>query len=183
MSQRFINALKGQMASMDARLAQPRIATVVSVQAGGHRAKVRIEPEGVETGFIPIGAAMVGNGTGIVSPPTPGDQVMVIPQEGDASQYVVVSRMFSARQGPPVSPATEQAVQPGEVAIFTDGAWLHISGGVIHAEATTLKFKGKVEVDGDIEVTGDVKAGNVSVKDHVHTGVERSNQRTDRPEQ
>lgn len=180
---RFLNGLRLHAARMDAMVAHPRIATVVSVQAGGHRARVRIEPDGVETGFIPIGAAMVGNGMGIVSPPSPGDQVLVVAQEGDASQYVVVSRIFSARQGPPVSPATEKPIQPGEVAIFTPGAWLHISGGVIHAEATTLKFKGKVEVDGDVEVTGDVKAGGVSLKEHVHPGVRRANEKTDRPEQ
>lgn len=168
---RLLNAIRGDAARLDGLHAQPRLATIESYDPDEHAARVRIEPDGALSGWVPVSALAVGNGIGVVAPPSPGDQVLVVAQEGDAEHLVVVGRIFSIRARPPVSPATGAAVKPGEVAVFTEGAWLHVAGGVIHAEATELRYRGKLSVDGDIAATGDVTAGSVSLRQHRHAGV------------
>ena len=179
---RLLNAIKGHTARQDEGYAQPRLATIEAYDADEHSARVRIQPEGVLSGWVPVAALAVGNGFGVVAPPSEGDQVLVVAQEGDAEHLVVIGRVFTVRARPPVSPATMKAVQPGEFAVFAPGAWIHVAGGVIHAEATELRLKGDLKVDGNVEVTGDVRAGEISLQGHLHGGIRRGSERTDPPQ-
>jgi len=80
----------------------------------------------------------VGAGWGCVSPLSPGDQVMVLAQEGNADHGVIIGAAFSAVQPPPATPVGE--------------FWLvHSSGSFIK-----LQNDGTVRVNGDIHVIGDV---------------------------
>ncbi len=178
------HAIRRDIEAIVGSLAQPRDALVASVDPANHSVRVRIMPEDVLSGWIPDASAMsAGGGYGIVAPPSVGDQVHVVFAHGDQDHPRIVGRIFSVQDLPPVSPATGKAVQPREFAVFCPGAWLHFSGGVIHAEATSIQFKGDVFVDGKITSTGDQVAGTVSQQHHTHGGVKAGGDHTAQPDQ
>jgi hypothetical protein len=135
---RFLNALKAHAAALDRRQGQPRFATVASVDPARYAARVSLQPEGVLTGWLPILTPWVGAGWGLVCPPSPGDQVLVLAQEGDGEHGVIAGGSFSDQARPPAAP-------PGEL-------WL------VHRSGSFLKLisDGTVQVNGDLHVAGDV---------------------------
>lgn len=132
---RLLNAWKLHASAMDSGLAQPRFAVVESVDPSIHSVRVRIQPEDVLTGWIPDGALAVGNGVGIVCPPSPGDQVFITPAEGDGEHWVVSKRLFDTQSPAPVSPATGKPVQSGDFGVFMGGCVLHMVGGKLFIRA------------------------------------------------
>lgn len=136
--ERFLNALKAQAGALDQFVGQPRFGIVTSVDPSSATARVQLQPEGVLTGWLPVLSAWVGAGWGMVCPPSPGDQVLVLAQEGDAEHGIVVGRAFSDTQRPPAAP-------PGEL-------WLmHKSGSFLK-----LANDGTLQIQGDLHVHGDV---------------------------
>ena len=136
--ERLLNALKGQSAAQDASAGQPRFGTVTSVDPQAGTARVRLQPDGVLTGWLPLLSPWVGAGWGMSCPPTPGDQVLVVPQEGDAEHGAVVARAWSVEAGAPATPSGE--------------FWLtHKSGSWVR-----LLNDGTVSVKGDLHVDGQV---------------------------
>jgi len=137
--------MKAQAGALDRAQGQPRFAIVTSVDPLRYAARVRMQPEGVLTGWLPILTAWMGAGWGMVCPPRPGDQVLVLAQEGDAENGVIVGASFSDRARPP-------AASPGEL-------WLvHASGASVR-----LTNDGAVRVTGDLHVDGDVYDRNGSL--------------------
>lgn len=134
----LINALKLQAHVLDQAQARPRFATVASVDPRAATARVMLQPENVLTGWLPVLSAWTGAGWGMVCLPSPGDQVLVIGQEGDADNGVVIGAAFSNLHPPPQVPSGE--------------LWL------VHAKGTCLKLSndGFVWIIGDLHVTGDV---------------------------
>ena len=179
----LMNLFAGRASKMDGRLAQPRLAVITDVDPKTHTVRCLLQPGAVLSPWIPMNALAVGNGMGIVCPPSPGDQVLVVHQGGDAETPVVVGRVFSEKALPPSSAATGKEVQSGEFGIFCDGAFLHIAGGVVHIRASEIRteghwfHKGDMDVDGKLTVTGiikslqDVFAKAISLLSHVHGGV------------
>ena len=86
--------------------------------------------------------------------------------EGDAEHPIVVARLFDTSMTAPISPATGQPVQPGEVGLFLDG------GCSVHVTKDRLFIKGQVVVDGSLQVSQDVSAGTVSLVGHKHLAVQ-----------
>jgi phage baseplate assembly protein V len=107
MTDRLTNALKSQAASLDRSSGRAKFALVSSVNYQTGYARVLIQPDGVLTGWLPVLSSWVGSGWGLISPPQPGDQVFVIPQDGDAEQGVIVGRTYSSAQMPPPAPDGE----------------------------------------------------------------------------
>jgi uncharacterized protein involved in type VI secretion and phage assembly len=120
------------------KLAQPRIGVVSSSDSATGTAKVLLQPEGVLTGWLPVLTQWVGSGWGISCPPSPGDQVLIIPQEGDAQHGLIVGRLFSNLVRPPQADVGEFAIR-------------HQSGCSIQ-----LLNSGIIEIEGDLHVSGDV---------------------------
>ena len=118
--------------------AQPRIGTVTSSNSQTATARVLLQPEGVLTGWLPVLTQWAGPGWGMACPPSPGDQVLIIPQEGDAQHGLIVGRLYSNSVRPP-------QVEPGEI------AFSHQSGCSIR-----LLNSGAVFIEGDLHVSGDV---------------------------
>ncbi len=136
--ERLLNALKGQAAAQDASTGQPRFGTVTSVDPQAGTARVRLQPDGVLTGWLPLLSPWVGAGWGMSCPPAPGDQVLVVPQEGDAEHGAVVARAWSVDASAPATPVGE--------------LWLtHKSGSWVR-----LLNDGTVSVRGDLHVDGQV---------------------------
>ena len=153
----LLNALKGQGASQDQSTGAPRFGTVTSVDPATATARVTLQPEAVLTGWLPILSPWAGNGWGLVCPPSPGDQVLVLPQEGDAEHGLIIATSWSAHTAPPAAPTGE--------------FWL------VHRSGSFLKLQndGTVQVKGDLHVEGDVydRHGAMSVlraryNAHVH---------------
>lgn len=136
--EQFINLLKQHAAALDQAAAQPRFATVTSVNQQGATARVKLQPEGVLSGWLPVLSAWVGAGWGMCCPPSPGDQVLVLAQEGDAQHGIIVGRTFSLDHQPPATPVGE--------------FWL------VHASGSFIKLlnDGTIRMQGDLHVNGDV---------------------------
>ena len=136
--ERFLNAIKQHAGALDQGASQPRFGVVTSVDPSTATAKVTLQPEGVLTGWLPVLSPWVGSGWGMCCPPSPGDQVLVIAQEGEAEHGLIIGRAFSSSQAPPAVPVGE--------------CWLvHKSGSCIK-----LQNDGTIQVQGDLHVAGDV---------------------------
>lgn len=135
---RFLNAVKAHAAALDRGQGQPRFGVVTSVDPARYAARVKLQPEGVLSGWLPILSPWIGAGWGMFCPPAPGDQVLVLAQEGEAEHGVIVGACFSDRRRAP-----DGAV--GEVVL------VHRSGSSFR-----LANDGTVRIVGDLHVAGEV---------------------------
>ncbi len=135
---RLLNALKAQAVALDRSQGQARFGVVASADAARHVVRVRLQPEGVLTGWLPVASPWVGAGWGIFCLPSPGHQVLVVAQEGDAEHGVVVGGCFSDPRPPPPGAVGELVLR-------------HASGASLR-----LANDGTVRVQGDLHVSGRV---------------------------
>jgi hypothetical protein len=136
--QRLRDAIRAQAGMVDRTLGQPRFAIITSFNLADYTARVKLQPEGTLTGWLPVLSPWTGSGWGMVCPLAAGDQVLVLPQEGDTEHGVVVGRAYSKASPPPQAAAGE--------------LW------IVHASGCCLKLKadGTVSITGDLHVLGDV---------------------------
>ncbi len=153
-----MNALKGTAGRLDQIQAQPRFGLVTSVDPVNATVRVMLQPESVLSGWLPVLSPWVGAGWGMSCPPAPGDQVLVLAQEGDAEHGIVVGRAFSKVAAAPQAPSGE--------------LWL------VHQSGSFLKLRndGTVQVSGDLHVAGDIydRHGSLATlrehyDQHIHT--------------
>ncbi len=144
--ERFLNAIKGQAAALDRGTAQPRFATVTSVDPTRPAVRVTLQPEGVLTGWLPVLSPWVGNGWGMSCPPSPGDQVLIIAQEGDAEHGIVVGRAWSDSVRTPGAPSGELWL------VHQSGAFIKLIGD------GTIQMHGDLHLAGNLFATGDVRS-------------------------
>lgn len=112
------------------RRMHPRVGTVTSYDPKTHSVKLSRQPEGIETGFIPLGAHAIGNGWGIVSGAQVGDQFVMGFLGGDVEVPFIMSRLFSDQETPPSVQAGELIMQhqTGSMVKFAvDGSVTHVS--------------------------------------------------------
>jgi hypothetical protein len=134
----FFDDLAARVGGTPRSFAQPRMGTVTSSNPHTAMAKVLLQPEGVLTGWLPVLTQWAGSGWGMACPPSSGDQVLVIPQEGDAQHGLIVGRLYSNSVRPPQA-------EPGELSLS------HQSGCSLR-----LLNSGIVIVEGNLHVSGDV---------------------------
>jgi hypothetical protein len=160
----FLNHLKGQASQLDQSWAQPRLGTVASVDPGAYAARVTIQPEGVLSGWLPIGSSWVGAGWGLACLPTPGDQVLVLWQEGDSEHGIIVCRLWSNAALPPAAPVGELWLQ------HRSGSYLKLrNDGSIASSAGTWSHTGDLHVSGDVvDSHGALSALRAHYNAHVH---------------
>lgn len=135
---RLLNAWKAQAAAMDRAQGQARFGVVSSADPARHAVRVRLQPEGVLSGWLPVLSPWVGAGWGVFCLPSPGDQVLVLAQEGEAEHGVVVGGCFSDPRPPPGGAVGELVLRHGsgaELRLGNDGVVrvqgdLHVSGRV-----------------------------------------------------
>jgi phage baseplate assembly protein gpV len=147
---RFLNVMKAQAAALDRAQGQPRFALVASVDPARYSVRVLLQPEGVLTGWLPVLSAWVGAGWGMACLPAPGDQVLVLAQEGDGEHGVVVGAAFSDQVPPPAAPAGE--------------LWLRHRSGVALKLTNdgTLRIEGPVHVAGNVYIEGTLYAQDIA---------------------
>ena len=146
----------------------------VVIARNGALCRVRIGD--IETPDIPWLAGRAGKAT-IWSPPSIGEQVIVLCGEGDLARAIVLPGLFSD-----VHPAP--AADDSFHVTFDDGCWIGYDpakGEAMVALGDGTRFEvapGKVRITADVEVTGkitatdDVIGGGKSLKDHKHTLVQ-----------
>jgi len=165
--ERLINAIKEQAAMMAAGQAMPRLGLVSSYDPDKYAAKVRVMPEDVETGWLPVASPWIGNSWGLFAPPTPGDQVVVLFEGGSLDAGVVIGRLYSNQQRPlgavpgefwliHQSGSALKFNNDGTVDLTTSGDLNVTAGGNIVSQATVWNHTGPINVDGDLTATGTV---------------------------
>lgn len=116
------------------------------------------------------------------SPPSEGEQVVILCPEGEIAAGIVLTGLSYADFPPAGS-------TPEEVILFPDGARIaydpegHVltaelpGGSTANVTADQLNITGNVAIDGDLTITGtvtadtDVVGGGKSLKGHKHIGV------------
>jgi phage baseplate assembly protein gpV len=138
MLDRLTNAMKSHAVGLDNSSGQAKFGTVSSVNYETGNVRVVIQPDEVLSGWLPMLSQWVGNGWGMICPPNLGDQVLLIPQEGDSEQGIVIGRTYSISQPPPRAPGGE--------------FWL------VHKSGSFLKLcnDGVIRIGGDLHVDGDI---------------------------
>ena len=144
-------------------LAQPRLAVVTSSNPQTATARVLLQPEGVLSGWLPVLTQWVGSGWGISSPPSPGDQVLVIPREGDPQHGLIIGRLYSNSVRPPeaetgeivISHQTGCPIRLANSGVIIVQGDLHVSGNVFDSHGSLSKLRNDYnahihQVEGDI---------------------------------
>lgn len=180
------NAMRREAARVMAQLALTRVGIVSAYDPDTYSAKVFIQPENTETGWLPISSPWVGNGWGMFAAPGIGDVVEVRFQEGGKQAGMIGLRHFGNVLKPLSVPSKEFWLQ------HESGSFLKLTndGSVeIHAAKdliATVAGKANIDVAGDVNasvggqanlaVTGKVIAsaeefrltGNVHVTGDMH---------------
>lgn len=174
---------------------------VTSYDPKTHLAKVTFQPEGQESGWLPIETGHIGNGFGIAIGLTPGDgkktgdQVIVRYQEGDIESGKIVQRVHSDQDKPPRVESGEMVFwhKNGAMIFFNKAGDLILRGGTENAKDTDQDpnkppsktvASYKLDSKGDITMTGNNKTDtlekihNVTIKGDKNVTIK--GQRTDK---
>ncbi|WP_280278397.1 phage baseplate assembly protein V [Sphingomonas sp. CBMAI 2297] len=164
-----------------------QLGTIERIDLGAATCRVRVGDN--VTGDIPWATGGAGQMLRVWSPPSVGEQCMLLCPEGDDEGGIAVLGIFSDTHPAPSS-------EPLVLLEFKDGSRFsydpeaHALKIQLAGEGTALleapgglKITADVEVEGDINLTGkldasgkitssaDVIGGGKSLKDHKHTGV------------
>lgn len=101
------------------RIAHTVHGIVSTVDPANHAVKVLLQPENIETGWIPDAVLTQVGDLRISCPTVPGTHVVLQPIEGDGEHLVVTGVVYDTVVMPVVSPATGLVAQPGELLIVT----------------------------------------------------------------
>jgi len=152
-----------------------KAATVTSYDSKTHRMKVKMQPDGVETGWMPVQTVHAGSGIGIVAGPAIGDQVIIGHIGGDIESPVHLGRLHSDNERPPEAQSGEVVIVASNYTLkFGKDGNLSISGsGDINITAGNLKLTGNLQVTGDVKASGGVFQHNSHDvgSTHLHTQV------------
>jgi len=145
----FWNAVKARAGAMDGLAGVARFGLVSSFDPTAYAARVMMQPENVLSGWLPILSAWVGLGWGLAAPLTPGDQVLVVAQEGNSEHGVIIGCVWSAIDTPMATPVGELWMQ------HQTGSFLKLlNDGTIAVQAGTVNVTGNLVVTGDISDRG-----------------------------
>lgn len=116
---RLLNGVKGYAAAQAGALGAPRMGIVTSYNQADGTAKVLIQPEGTLTGWLPVMSQSIGSGWGLHVPFKSGEQVMVLPHDGDADSGVIVGRVYNDTMRPPDTTGADFVLKSSGGAIIT----------------------------------------------------------------
>ena len=157
-----------------------RFGRVASVDLAAGR--ITVDAGDVTTGPIRWAAGRAGD-TKTWSPPTVGEQVMLLCPEGEIAAGVALLGVSCAAY-PEAGNSLRELIQFGDGAVIAYDPEAHALEAVLPAGATVkivapggvtieadVTIKGNLSVEGDITATGDVVADGTSLKQHRHDGV------------
>ena len=154
-----------------------RLGTIASVDLAAKRCVVALE-DGVESPPLRWLERRMGE-TRTHSPPSVGEEVVLLCPAGEIGGGVVVGGLSNTRFPSPASTAID-------LIRFADGAVLSYDPAA-HAASLTLPGGGTLNITADVNVTGtltatvDVVGGGKSLKGHKHGGVQAGSAQTGAP--
>jgi len=158
----LLNIMRQQAELVAGSIASARCGVVSSYDPNNYCAKVLIQPENIESGWLPVLSQWVGNGWGLFSPVSIGDNVEGQFQEGSFEHGFVCNRFFNDNVRPLNVPCGEFWLVHGsgqfiklcnDGTITSNGIWNHTGG---------------FNVTGTITATVDVLANGKSGHNHTH---------------
>lgn len=171
-----------------------RFGTIAEVDLAAARCTVRVGD--VLTGPIRWSEARAGD-TRSWSPPTIGEQVLLLCPEGELEAGLAL-RGVSSTAYPPAGNSLRELIEFADGAqlaydpqthvldaILPDGATVTVvaRGGVtIDASEGGLAIKGDIAVEGDMTVSGDVIGKDISLARHQHGGIAQGSNLTLAPQ-
>ncbi len=181
------------------RMAHAVFGIVSAVDPTNHAIKVRVQPENIETGWMPDVVCVQSGNLKIAAPSSVGTHVVLIPIEGDAEQFIAIGSLFDSVVAPPHVPGSDRIVQPGEWLIragygeqqqsLPGGGWILVSShelsmGVENARISIKNTGINIVIDGvNMSITpggvqvrgGDVQTDHTSLDKHFHfVGTQKS---------
>lgn len=155
------------------QIAYMRVGTVASYDPSNYTVKVALQPEGAVTGWLPLVSAWVGNGWGMFSPPSIGDQIEVQFHDGDFDAGVACQRFFNDQARPLSVPGGEfwlvhklgalvKLTNDGKVTITDKAGSTAVLNGDGTATVTAsggLTLNANTQINGNLSVSGNVGAG------------------------
>lgn len=161
----FDHAAKLQAALLDSQVIRRKAAIVTSYDPDAYRAKVKLQPEDLLTGWLPIASAWVGAGWGFFTPPAIGQLVRVEFVEGHLDAGEIVGSAHNSALPPVSVPAGEMLLQhaAGSLLQFhNDSTVKLISAGTLTTQAPQWNHTGPVFVDGSLQTSGDITDNNTT---------------------
>lgn len=136
--------------------------TITSVDTNKYLAKVKLGVSGIETGWLPIGTMMAGNGYGVVTIPEQGTEVTVIFDEGNLQTGKIILCNFNEVDIPP------QRMNPGEVLVQAkSGAKIKLdnSGNIVLNNGTKgiARIGDRVDMNPNSSTYGQIISGNSNI--------------------
>lgn len=167
MSSRLHNAMRGIASAANQGRVGTKLGIVTAYDPSRYAIKVQYPPDSVESGWIPLGALMIGNGFGILAPPSIGDQVKVEFQDGALDAGIAGLTLFNDVDVPP-------KVLSGEIwLLHKSGAFFKLTNdgkasfSDAHGASVTLNGDGTITSAGTWTHTGNVSfIGQVSANGH-----------------
>lgn len=181
------------MAIMVAEMADPtdiqrligdlaREGTVVSVDLAAGTCRVQLADD-FTTGEIPWAAPRVGK-TRVWSPPSEGEQVLVLAPEADTERGIVIGSLSSDAHPHPANDGSTLIEFEDGARILYDPAAHMLDAVLPPSGRARIVAKGGIRLEGDVTIIGavdvegkvtasdDVVGGGKSLKGHVHKGVQ-----------
>jgi phage baseplate assembly protein V len=191
------NAMRLQAERAAGRRFVSKYGIVTNYDPNRYAVKVTLQPDGINTAYIPLAAQWAGNGWGFFAAPAIGAQVSVIFIDGALTAGYAECSFFNNSWRPLAVPSGELWIvhASGQFAKFTNdgkltfgdgrGATAAFNGdGTMSTAASTWNHTGNVNIDGTVAITGsasvsetltattDVVGGGISLKNHLTTAVQ-----------
>jgi phage baseplate assembly protein gpV len=173
MMDKMMNIVRREAQRVLSQFSMPRAGIVSAYDPNNYAAKVFIQPEGYESGWLPIRTPWSGNGWGLFCPPTPGDEVEIQYQEGGKLAPYIALRAFGDQSRPLKVPSGEFWLvdKLGNSFKFTGGK-VQINGNTeidvttptlnitattaVNVTTPTMTLNGNLVVSGTINATEDI---------------------------
>ena len=138
----FSEAIRRQIGQQQRLISQPRVGIISSSDNITSTVRVLLQPEGVLTGWLPVMTVWSGTGWGLSCPLSPGDQVILIFQEGSVDHGIVLGTLYSDKTNAPEARIGELVLK--------------------HQSGTSIKLtnEGRVLIEGDLFVSGYIHDGH-----------------------
>jgi len=191
----LLNAARREAAAVLGDVALTSTGIVTSYDPAKYAVRVTLQPQGILTGWIPLGSIWVGNGWGLYCPPSIGDLCEVDFLGGHIGAPVCGLRFYND-QDVPLSVASGEfwlVHKAGQVLKFHNDGTVEISApGRISYTAASHDFHGPVTMDSTLDAAGTITApvvdgttnvlfGGKSGVAHEHGGISRGTAISDPP--
>lgn len=181
----MIHQMKRVVSEFMSNITLTKYGHITGYNPNNYTVKAMLQPEGIETGFIPLAAVWVGNNFGAVFGPNIGDLVKLDFIDGSVQASVVGGRFFNVTALPPLVQAGQAALVDSKgsfIRLNNDGTITMNAPNGITLTTPTLTQNGNLQVNGTITASGDVVGNGISLDNHVHGGVQSGGSITGAPQ-